>query len=303
MTLLDLLHQVQKILPVRFGGTGNPHGWATDAVIGAYVNGTGSTIPRGTLVELANYLTMGGGRIFDSRIKPTTTANSQTVVGVVMGRFRLNEPVNEFEDADCADGDVCAVVINGKAAALVEGTVAVGQYAYAAATDGQAYGSTYLMQGGMGTWESAGSGRQQLRLWGAPATPGVGGALLVVFGDGVTPIQAGTLVDVPTPEFAIRLTEWKLVSTYSGSISIDLYYDTWANFPPTGVDSITGDIPPVLPSGIKAQHDIYTLTSALGYAGGFTITELEPDHVLRCIVESADGGLKQVSMLLLYVRR
>jgi hypothetical protein len=301
MMLVDLLRQVQKMLPVRYGGTGNPRGWATDAVIGAYVNGTGSTIPRGTLVELANYIT-GGTHIGDSRIKPSTTAKSQNVVGVVMGRFRTSDPVNEYEDVDCANGDVCAVVINGKASANVEGTVAVGQFAYAANTDGAAYGSTYLEQGGLGTWESAGTGRQALRLWGATATPGTQGSLLIVFGDGVTPIQPGTLVDVPTPEFSIRLVKWELVSTYSGSISIDLYYDTWANFPPTNTDSITTDQPPPeLATAIKAKADIVKWTDAFGMPHGWT-TDLDPDHVLRAIVESA-GAVKQVSLLLSYVRR
>jgi hypothetical protein len=302
MTLVDLLHQVQRLLPVRFGGTGNPHGWATNAVVAPYVNGTGSTITRGTVVELANYLTMGGGRISDSRIKPTTTAGSQTVVGVVMGRFRLDDPTNEFEDVDCADGDVCAVVIAGKALATVEGSVAVGQFAYSANTDGAASGSEYLGQGGMGTWETAGSGRQWLRLWGAPATPGVAGGILVVFGDGTTAIQAGTLVDIPMPDFNIRLISWELLSTVTGSISIDIYRDTYGNFPPSGVDSITDNGPPSIVSGIKAQGTVPFGTDVFGFPTGWK-RDINVGETLRAYVESAGGGIKQVSMMIRYIRR
>lgn len=304
MTLVDLIAQVQKVLPARFGGTGNTHGWAVDSLVGAYNNGTGATIARGSVVQLANYGTMGGGHISDSRIMPTTTANQQNVVGVSIGRFRLDSPFHEFEDADCDDGDVCAVVIGGKAYALVEGTVAVDQYAYSAATDGKAYGSDTLGQGGMGTWESAGSTRQWLRLWGAPATPGVAGAILVVFGDGVTQIQPGEIVDVPAPNFNIRLTDWILASTASGSISIDMYVDTApGNFPPTGVDSGTDTSPPEIVSGIYASGDVPgpVTVGGLPPAGGWH-RDIETGEVMRFIVESA-GGVTRVTLLLNYVRR
>jgi hypothetical protein len=300
VTLVDLLHQVQKRLPVRFGGTGNPHGWATDSVVGAYVNGTGSTITRGTVVELANYLTMGGGNIADSRIKPTSAAAQLNALGVVVGRFRTDAPNNEWEDADCEDGDVCSVVISGKALVNVEGTVAVGQYAYTAATDGMASGADDLVQGGIGTWESAGSGQAQVRLWGSPTTPGVMGSLLLVFGDGLTLIQPGTLIDVPVP-FKLLFLDWTLVSTQAGSISIDIYKGTYANFPPTGVDSMTYNEPPMITSGLKNQatlvYGVDPLFSPTGWSQDITYGD-----ILRFIVESA-SAVSQVSLLLRYVRR
>lgn len=300
-TLIDLVTQVQKWLPVRFGGTGNPRGWATDAVMGAYINGTGSTMVRGTVVELANYVT-AYGHIGDSRIKPTSAAKQQTALGVIMGRFRTDDPVNEWEDADCEDGDVCAVVISGKAHALVEGTVAVGQYAYTAATDGQAMAGDYLESGGFAMWESAGTTRQWLRVWGASSTPGLTGGLLAVFGDGVTNIQAGTLVDVQVP-IDIRLLHWSLLSTYSGSISVDIYVDDYANFPPTNSpDSITQDTgPPTITSGVQAEGDCPVWTDSFGMPHGWR-RDIDAGQVLRCIVESA-SSVKQVSLLLTYTRR
>lgn len=301
MTLVDLLHQVQKWLPVRYGGTGNPHGWATDALLGAYVNGTGSTITRGTLVQLANYTTVGGGHIADSRIKPTTTAAQQNVLGVVMGRYRTDEPANEFEDADCEDGDVCAVVISGKAFATVEGTVAVDQFAYSAATDGAASGADYLQQGGVGTWESAGTDRQWLRLWGATATPGVVGSILVVFGDGIAPIAVGTMVDVVVP-FNLRFTDWTLLSTITGDISIDIYSSTYGAFPPVPSATICNSVDqPEITSGTKAQADVPYWIDVFGFPQGWD-RDQDAGTVLRFNVESCTS-ITQVSLLLKYVRR
>lgn len=304
MILVDLIHQVQKVLPVRFGGTGNTSGWAVDSMIGAYPNGTGSTIAKGTVVQLAKYANIGGDWTTDNRIKPTTTASQQNVVGVVIGRFRFDEPIHQFEEVDCEDGDSCAVVIAGKAYTLVEGTVEVDQYAYSAATDGKATGSDTLAQGGMGTWESGGTTRQWLRIWGAPATPGVAGAILVVLGDGEAPITVGSLVDIPAPPFSIRLTHWTLVSTLSGSISLDIYKDTYANFPPTAPDSATDTTPPYITSGIKNEDDVPgpIQLGGLPPAGGWD-RDINNGDMLRVIVESADGGVKQVSLLLDYIRR
>lgn len=300
MTLIDLIHQVQKWLPVRFGGTGNPYGWATDAVVGAYVNGTGSTIARGTLVELANYITVGGGRISDSRIKPTSTVDQLTALGVVVGRFRTDDPINQWEDADAEDGDSAAVCILGKCLALVEGTVAVGEYAYTAATNGQAYADTYLRQGGIGMWESAGSTRQWLRLFGASTTPGVLGQVIVVLGDDVISLPVGTKVDWRVP-FNLRLLDWTLLSTYSGSVQVDIQVDTYGNFPPTNPDSITDTTPPIITSGIKAEgtvpHGIDPLFSPTGWDW-----DLDEGSTVRFVVESA-AGVKQVSLMLRYVRR
>jgi hypothetical protein len=209
----------------------------------------------------------------------------------VAGRFRTDDPVNAFEDADAADGDVAAVVILGKALTTCEGTVTLGQYAYTAATDGAAYGSTYQAQASFGTWESTGSGKQWLRLYGSTTTPGVIGSILAVLGDGVTTPSPNTRVDVPVP-FDIRLTDWTMVSTYSGSISVDIYHDTYDTFPPEPADSITSSSPPSITSGIKAQD---------ATLDGWT-TDLDAGTVLRFNVESA-AGLKQVSLLLKYVRR
>lgn len=300
--LLDLVNQVRGVLPARFGGTGNDHGWGNDAVIAPYPNGTGSTITRGTLVQLALVETIGHEISSDTRIKPTTTAKQMDVLGVVVGRVRATD--SQYEDEDPATGEIAAVCLFGRCVVQVEGTVTVGQFAYSAATDGKAAGDDLVLVGAMGQFESSGTGQAWVRLRGGAQTPGVAGSILFVFGDNTYPLQAGSLVDVPAPPFGIRFTHWTLVSTLTGTVQLDIYKDTYANFPPTPADSITGTEPPYITGGVKNDADVPYGHDSFGTPTGWgDERDIDNGDVLRCIVESADGGVKQVSLLLDYIRR
>lgn len=55
-------------------------------------------------------------------------------------------------------------------------------------------------------------------------------------------------------DFACTITAWTLLADQSGAIKIDLWKDTYANFPPTDDDSIcNGHEPEIAASGTKAQ--------------------------------------------------
>jgi hypothetical protein len=83
-----------------------------------------------------------------------------------------------------------------------------------------------------------------------------------------------------------------MLSTASGSCVIDIYYDTYANFPPTGGDSITAAAPPTISAGIKNQDLDLT---------GWTV-DLDAGATLRFEVESA-SSLSQVTLQLEFIRR
>ena len=282
---VDLINQVQKILPVRYGGSGSESGYASERLIGAYMNDTGAAIARGTLVKLAGWS--------DPRVIPTTTANEQGALGVVVGRYRTSgEALGEFEDADPAHQETVAVCLIGRCPVLIESAVTVGQYAYAANTDGTAYSGSVIGVGAIGQFEStSAAGTAVVRLWGGPSTPGMFGALVAVLGDGVTTLQVNTMGDLEIP-FNLTLTRVTMLSTQSGSCVIDIYVDTYANFPATDADSITGAAPPTITSGIKSQDT--TLT-------GWTVN-LNGGDTLRFNVESA-SGLSQVTVQLAFIRR
>ena len=73
------------------------------------------------------------------------------------------------------------------------------------------------------------------------------------------------------------ITSWTLVADQTGSIVIDLWKDTYANFPPTVADSITGSAKPTLSSAVKNQSS--TLT-------GWT-TGVSSGDIIRFNVDSA----------------
>ena len=73
-------------------------------------------------------------------------------------------------------------------------------------------------------------------------------------GSAITTGQKGHL-EIP---FACTITQATLLADQSGSIVIDIWKDTYANFPPIDADSITASAPPTLSSAQKSQDSTLT---------------------------------------------
>jgi len=58
--------------------------------------------------------------------------------------------------------------------------------------------------------------------------------------------------------FACTITSTTILADQSGSIVVDIWKDTYANFPPTDGDSITASAPPTLSSAQKNQDATLT---------------------------------------------
>ena len=56
----------------------------------------------------------------------------------------------------------------------------------------------------------------------------------------------------------MTVTGWTITSDQTGSIVVDLWKDTYANFPPTVADTITGTEKPTLSSASKNQDNALT---------------------------------------------
>lgn len=52
-----------------------------------------------------------------------------------------------------------------------------------------------------------------------------------------------------------KIVQWTLLADTSGSIQIDIWKDTYTNYPPTNPDSITGGDEPAISGGLKATSD------------------------------------------------
>ena len=74
---------------------------------------------------------------------------------------------------------------------------------------------------------------------------------LVIDGGG-SAITTGIKGDVVVP-YNMTITSWTLIADQIGSIVIDAWKDTYANFPPNATDSITGSEKPTLSSSNKNQ--------------------------------------------------
>jgi hypothetical protein len=152
VTLVDLIHQVQKALPVRFGGTGVTTGEARGVVL-MYQNVTGSTIALYSTVQRR----VGND---DGRVELTSAAESLAFLGIVVGRgvSAGNENYGSWEPIAPADGDMVAVLISGRTTVLVSGAVTRGQFLSTSSTAGKAHGtSTTPLIGTFGVVEKGGS--------------------------------------------------------------------------------------------------------------------------------------------------
>lgn len=104
-------------------------------------------------------------------------------------------------------------------------------------------------------------------------------------------ITTGIKLDVPFPDFSATITGWELVADQSGSIVIDLWKDSYANFPPLVGDTITASAKPTLSSATKNRA-----TSVPTW-----IRTINKGDVLRVNVDSA-STVKRVTLALSLVK-
>lgn len=371
MGLVDLIHQVKAVLPLRFGGTANPNGWGTGVVV-QYLNVSGADLPIGTIVQQAG----NGG----ARCEACDTLDSVELVGVVMGWWQDGLTLVQ---EDCPDQELAAVMISGRCRVLVAENVARGEYAFQSSTDGEARGDATAAAGAFGIFESTGTSGDlaYVRLFGAvilsaggstsplttkgdlygfstldaripvgtnafvltadstqalglkwaavPADPiatlttkgdlltrnssalarlGVGSNGQVLTADsaqatGLKWAQRDTGVQVvfyaPTNGMQVdwvapcdgTITRWTALGDASGSAVIDIWKDTYANFPPTVADTITAAAKPTISAATKGQSS--TLT-------GWT-TSFSKGDIFRFNVDSV-SGLSRLALAIDFTR-
>lgn len=100
--------------------------------------------------------------------------------------------------------------------------------------------------------------------------------ILFVIDGGGSAITTGVKGDIYIP-WAGSIQSWALLADQSGSIVVDLWKDTYTNYPPTVGDTITASAKPTLSSATKGKSS--TLT-------GWT-TSVAADQTIRVNVDSA----------------
>lgn len=124
------------------------------------------------------------------------------------------------------------------------------------------------------------------------ATSGEGqtGALHVTLDGGGAAITTGVKLDVEVP-YDLTVTGWRLVADQSGSIVIDVWADTYANFPPTVADTIAGTEKPTLSAAVKNEDTALSSWTTALTAGDW----------LRFNVDSA-STVERVALTIFYTR-
>jgi len=70
-------------------------------------------------------------------------------------------------------------------------------------------------------------------------------------------VSAGDQGDLTIP-FNCTITEWTLLADLSGSAVVDIWEDTYANYPPTVADTITGSAKPTISASDKGRSSTLT---------------------------------------------
>jgi hypothetical protein len=84
-----------------------------------------------------------------------------------------------------------------------------------------------------------------------------GRAIVFTIDGGGSAITTGIKGDLQIP-FACTINSATLLADQSGSIVIDVWKDTYANYPPTDSDSITASAPPTISSATKSTDSTLT---------------------------------------------
>jgi hypothetical protein len=96
----------------------------------------------------------------------------------------------------------------------------------------------------------------------------------LILDNGGAVLATGKQYDFVVP-FDCVVTGWTIVGEPSGSIVVDLWQDTYANYPPTVADTITGSQKPTITTAVKGQN--------LAISPTWTLTK---DSVIRVYIDS-----------------
>ena len=100
--------------------------------------------------------------------------------------------------------------------------------------------------------------------------------LQIIIDGGGSAITTGVKADLIIP-YNCTVLGWDILGDASGSIVVDVWKDTYANFPPTVADTITGTEKPTLSSAVKNQDTALSSWT----------TALTRNDILRFNVDSA----------------
>ncbi len=97
--------------------------------------------------------------------------------------------------------------------------------------------------------------------------------------------------------FACTITDYYLLANKNVSVVIDIWKDTYANFPPTDADSITASAPPTLTGAAKAKD-----TTLTGWTKTIAADDILFFNVDSATVSATEAAPAIISLTLKYER-
>lgn len=113
---------------------------------------------------------------------------------------------------------------------------------------------------------------------------GATGTISAIFNGGGSAIPSSSQGDLQVP-FACTITAAELLADQSGSIVVDIWKDTYANYPPTIADTITASAKPTISTATKSLDTTltgWTTTVAAGAILRFNVDSCT--SITRCIL-------------------
>ncbi len=105
------------------------------------------------------------------------------------------------------------------------------------------------------------------------------GAIEFVIDGGGSAITTGIKGDLEIP-FACTITAVAMLADQSGSIVVDIWKQTYADYPPEDANSITASAPPTITNAVKSQDT--TLTGWTTAISAGNILRFNVDSVTTC---------------------
>lgn len=100
------------------------------------------------------------------------------------------------------------------------------------------------------------------------------GSLVMTMDGGNAEISAGIKFTIPV-DFNFEVIQWTILGIGVGSVVFDVWKDTYANYPPTVADTITGGNPPTIVSAEKNQDAILAGWTTSFVAGETVIVTID----------------------------